>query len=319
MSSIQYPKMRGIYYNSKYRLCSIWESGKMCYDALSKSTLYTLDYSEEASSQIDDKYDFMVINYHHCTNNWMQPHIIENFNKPNLCIVTEIGLIHNLIPLTPDYFDKYIILDPSIQDSPTMFGFGRPLEEFPLSNHVVNPQIPHIGSFGIGTPGKAWHKIIECVNNEFDNAVVNLNIIKGDYVPEYVYCCVLNELLDEINKMNLKPGVTFNVTNDVLSKSEVVDFCRKNTINCFFYNRNTENIGYVGAGLAAATDQAITSERPMIVSSDPTFRHVHKYLDCYPNISIKEAIEKNQAGVLQMKRDWSSANFLKKFENILFA
>ena len=39
--------MKGIFYNSQKSLCSIWESGKMCYDALKKSNKYNLDYSEE--------------------------------------------------------------------------------------------------------------------------------------------------------------------------------------------------------------------------------------------------------------------------------
>ena len=70
-------------------------------------------------------------------------------------------------------------------------------------------------------------------------------------------------------------------------------------------------------GLAAVTDQAILSEKPLLVSDDITFRHIHKYIDCYPNIGLKEAIEKTKTGVLQMKQDWSSENFLEKFEKIL--
>jgi hypothetical protein len=62
--------MRGIFYNSKKSLCSIWESGKMCYDALKKSNKYSLDYSEETS--LDNSYDFVIINYHHSIHLYVQ-------------------------------------------------------------------------------------------------------------------------------------------------------------------------------------------------------------------------------------------------------
>ena len=35
--------MRGIFYNSVKKLCSIWESGRMCYEALKNSNAYVLD------------------------------------------------------------------------------------------------------------------------------------------------------------------------------------------------------------------------------------------------------------------------------------
>lgn len=73
------------------------------------------------------------------------------------------------------------------------------------------------------------------------------------------------------------------------------------------------------SGLSAVTGQAISSGRPLLVTSDSTFRHIHKYINYYPNISIKEAIEQTQSGVLQMKEVWSCYNFLLKFENILLS
>jgi hypothetical protein len=71
------------------------------------------------------------------------------------------------------------------------------------------------------------------------------------------------------------------------------------------------------AGLSAVTDQAISSGRPLFVTNDRTFRHIHKYINCYPYIGIKKAIENTQEGILKMKEDWSSKNFLIKFEKIL--
>ena len=72
--------MRGIFYNSQYSLCSIWESGKMCYNALKKSDKYTLTYSE--NSTLDFSFDFAIINQHFTVNNWLSEKLVKQFNKP---------------------------------------------------------------------------------------------------------------------------------------------------------------------------------------------------------------------------------------------
>jgi hypothetical protein len=71
--------MRGIFYNSKQALCSIWESGKMCYNVLNKSDKYTLDYSEDCF--LDCSYDFAIFNHHFITNNWINKEMIDELKK----------------------------------------------------------------------------------------------------------------------------------------------------------------------------------------------------------------------------------------------
>jgi len=311
--------MKGIFYNSEKALCSIWESGKMCYDALSKSSNYILDYSEEQNTkEINNLYDFVIINQHFAVNNWINSDILKNFGKISFCIVTEVGLGINPINSVPNIFDHYIVLDPTIEEKKNIHAFVRPLEDFLIDNVdcVSENEIPKIGSFGFATYGKEWHKIVECVQNEFDNAEVYLNIPKATYVPDEIHNFLINEIKMNCNKIINKPGIILYLTHNNLSKKEIIEFCKKNTINCFFYNRNCKE--NPGTGLAAVTDQAIVSEKPILISDDITFRHIHKYINFYPNIGIKEAIIKNKEGVLKMKQDWSSKNFLVKFEKILF-
>jgi hypothetical protein len=302
--------MRGIFYNSKYALCSIWESGKMVYDCLSKSNLYQLDYSEEF--YLDYSYDFIIINQHFTVNNWITIDMIQNFNKPNFCIVTEVGLEGSPIKASPSFFDHYIVLDPTIKETNNIHPFGRPLEEF---NDLITNEDTRIrvGTFGFATFGKNFDQIVECVNNEFDEADIICNIPKGTHVPQETHNNIINDFYMKFIKIKLKPGINILVTHNILSKKEIVEFCKKNTINCFLYKRSH----MYSSGLAAVTDQAILSGKPLLVSDDITFRHIHKYIDYYPNIGLKEAIEKTKSGVLQMKQDWSSTNFLEKFEKLL--
>ena len=307
-------RRRGIFYNSKKSLCSIWESGKMCYDALKNSTNYSLAYSEETT--LDNSYDFAIFNQHFSVNNWISLEIIKKFNKPTFCIVTEVTFGNNPVGSSPDYFGHYIVLDPTIRETNRIHAFGRPIEEFDLSNRNSEPtdnNIPKIFSFGFATPGKEWHKIVEAVQNEYDVANIHFNIPMGTHVGKETHQTHLMDIRVKCKHILRKPGIGLRITLDNLTKTELIKLCSTKTLNCFFYNR--EHI--YKAGLAAVTDQAIASGVPLLITTDCTFRHIHKYLDCYPNIGIKEAIEKNKDGVLKMKQDWSQSNFLVKFEKIL--
>lgn len=305
--------MKGIFYNSRKSLCSIWESGKMCYDALKKSNKYILDYSEEQS--FDFSYDFVIVNEHFTVNNWVNEEMVCKFKKPIFCIVTEVSFSSDPLINIPKYYTHYIVLDPTIKETATIHGFGRPLEEFDLSNTdnntVINYDVPRIFSFGFPTCGKEWHKIIEMVQNDYDYADIHFNIPRATYVPNYEI--LMNEIIINCKNTLKKEGITLKITQDNLSKKELIKICSTKTINCFFYNR--EHI--CPSGLAAVTDQAVSSGRPLLVTNDSTFRHLHKYIDYYPLITVKEAIEKTRDGVLKMKDDWSSSNFLEKFEKIL--
>lgn len=295
--------LRGIYYNQKPTVCSIYETGKMCFEALALSDKYHLDYSDEPALK-EDNYDFVVCNYHHVTNNWISQ-VIHKCNQPTFAIVTEVGHDANPIPFTPFIFQNYIILDPTIVDNDYFFGFSRPLEMITPRKKEHNDLI--IGSFGMPTPGKNWEGIIEKVQDEFDEAVIRFNIPMGTFVPHSMQ--EINRVTYSCNKMIYKPKIHLQITNNYMNKTELVDWCSQNTINMFLYNRNQP-------GLSATTDQAIIADRPILVSKNDTFRHILQYLHPYPN-TISDAIATTLPAVRQMQKDWSPIQFAKKFEEIL--
>ena len=309
-------KRRGIFYNSPKSLCSIWESGKMCYNALKKNNTFFLDYSEE--KQLNCSYDFAIFNQHFSVNNWMNENMIRQFNKPTFCIVTEVSFSQNPIAISPDYFTHYIVLDPTIKETNKIHAFGRPLEDFDLSNvdqTTIPYNIPKIFSFGFATPGKELYKIVELVQKDYDKAFIHLNIPKGTHISNHIHNSEINNIIKKCKGIITKPEIFIRITSENYSKEELIQLCATKTINCFYYNRNH----LYSAGLSAVTDQAISSGRPLFVTNDRTFRHIHKYINCYPYIGIKKAIENTQEGVLKMKQEWSSKNFLTKFEKILFS
>jgi hypothetical protein len=295
--------LRGIYYNQKPAICSIYESGKMCFDALSLSNKYTLDYSDEPTLK-DENYDFVICNYHHVTNNWIAQSI-HKCKQPTFAIVTEIGHSENAIPFTPFIFDYYIVLDPTIIDNEYFFGFSRPLENFVAKPKQNSDLI--IGSFGMPTFGKNWKGIVEKVQDEFDQATIRFNIPYASYVRSSEQ--LAHKIFYECSAIIHKPNIKLHITHDYMSKQELVDWCSQNTINVFLYNRDQP-------GLCATTDQAIIADRPLLVSQNDTFRHILQYLHPYPQ-TIKEAIDTTLPAVRQMQKDWNAIQFAKKFENIV--
>jgi FkbM family methyltransferase len=119
-----------------------------------------------------------------------------------------------------------------------------------------------------------------------------------------------DELVNSLKKYPTKDGIKVNITNHFYEKEELVKWCAQNTLNVFLYNRNIQ-------GLSATTDQAITSGRPMAISTDNTFRHIHQYIKPYPFQSLKESIADTDSQILKLQNDWSQANFALRFKKIL--
>lgn len=299
--------IRGLFVNSQNSICSIYESGKMCHQSLSKSNIYQLDYIE--SNNFGHTYDFYIFNQHFYTNNWMTKEFIDaDMRGKTFCIVTEVAAGPEPMPYTPKFFDYYILLDPTIKDTNNIFGFSRPLESDEYAAPYVDQGYPIIGSFGFATEGKRWDLIVANVQKEFDRALIKINIPYGTYVFENeMKVKKIKTLCKNIIK---KSGIDIDITSNYMSKQELIKWCSQNTLNCFFYYRNIP-------GLSAVTDQAISAKRPLLLNQGDTFRHILKYMPSWPTLSFKEAIRVTSPIVTKMYDDWCSANFIKKFENIL--
>lgn len=301
--------MRGLFVNNRRAKDSIYESGHMVYRCLQDSTIYALDYCEVdvANRAIRADYDFYLFNFHHITMGWLDTRIL----KRNLglvgTIVLEISPNNPFVLCSPRHFSFYCALDPTLPARGNVVPFPRPLERAPMELPVVHNDPPVIGSFGFATKGKGFQHVVAAVNREFDKAVVRINIPFGDFVPETrAYASFLADTCREA----AKPGVDVVVTHDFMDKPELIRWCAANTLNCFLYDRNM-------AGLAATTDQAIVSGRPLSVSDNDTFRHITAYLPPYPKFSLRDSIEKSVPLVQRMQDDWAPARFRQRFEQTL--
>lgn len=313
--------MKGLFINSQKGVCSIYEVGYMSYDILKRSSKYTLDYVDVQPPDLGfGSYDFIIINYHFATNKWMDATFVAKCKCPVIALVLEVGF-DDPLSKTPHFFDHYLVLDPSLAPSDKMTVLPRPLDTFPSSaadnnnnhNNHNNNNIPVIGSFGFATDGKKWHEIVECVNKDFDEAIIRFNIPHATFVPSNG--TRIKAIENACKQKITKPGISLEITSENFSRQQLVDWCAQNTINCFFYFRQD----ICPTGLSAVTDQAVAAGKPVLVTTDKTFRHLHPYLPAYPNINIKDAIEKMNKEKLVDKiiKDWHPQRFIAIFENTL--
>ncbi|HLO47167.1 MAG TPA: class I SAM-dependent methyltransferase [Kamptonema sp.] len=309
-------KPRGLFLNTAKANCSIYESGKMAYQCLLLSGKYELDYLEinQNAAEIPNNYEFYIFNYHHVTMGWLNTKRVSLLPGLKATLVLET-LTNNPFVLCPaDDFDAYLALDPTMNVADKrVYAFPRPLEVPTLVTPYHESSIPVIGSFGFATMGKGFELVVDAVNKEFEKAIVRINIPTSTYsedrhwtLHKKNYADYLSELCNQV----AKSGVQVIITNEFLTKDQLIEWCSQNTLNCFLYNRNQP-------GLSATTDQAISSGRPLAISANETFRHIHRYIKPYPFQSLRDAIASSVPQVQQMQKDWHPQNFAIKFEEVL--
>ncbi|HRH44917.1 MAG TPA: FkbM family methyltransferase [Pyrinomonadaceae bacterium] len=304
-------KLSGLFINCVKAQDSIFESGIMTYQCLLGSDKFSLDYVEisQENLSIPTNYDFYLFNYHPVTMSWLDAKSLKSL-LPGLVltVVLEVSPNNPFVFCSPNDFDGYIVLDPTLNIANNKaFAFPRPLEVIENLAPYQEKPIPVIGSFGFATKGKGFEHLIDAVNKEFDEAVVKINIPFSTYADESRNYA---QKLAEICKNRAKNGIEVIVTHEFFSKPELIEWCSQNTLNCFLYDRNMP-------GLAATTDQAISSGRPLITSKNNTFRHLQKYIKPFPYQSLKDAIKNTEIIVKQIQKDWSAKIFREKFEDVL--
>ena len=305
-------RLKGLFLNTKKARCSIFESGVMAYKCLILSQRYALDYQEVdfKNRRIPRGYDFYVLNYHDTTSmSWLDTRSVQQLPGLKIAIVLEVAPNNPFVRISDKDFDAYVVLDPSISRvARNVYPFPRPLETPPYLDPLPAQSRPVIGTFGLPTSGKGFDKLVAAVNREFDQAVVRMNIPSGDYVST-AQSQEIEGTIEQL-KRAAKPGVEVVITRDFMTKPELIRWCSQNTLNAFLYDRAM-------TGLAATTDQAISSGRPLAVSANETFRHVHSYLAPYPFRSLAESIERSAPEVAAMRQAWSPASFARTFEQML--
>lgn len=161
-------------------------------------------------------------------------------------------------------FDLILHQDPTNTD-PRYFNLSRPIPEY-HKKYTITDEYPIIGTFGFGLGGKGFTRVVKTVQNEYDRALIRMNIAyayfgdnTGDGARHWANLC------REIIK---KEGIELQITHDLLEEDLLLDWLAQNTVNCFFYDHNG------GRGLSGTTDYALAVRRPIAITESDQFRHL---------------------------------------------
>lgn len=329
-----------LFITHKKTQCGVYNFGIDVLDVLKNSQKFQFIHVEcssviELEKAINVHHPVLVIyNYHPSVMPWVAGRIAPKILKNNVSaiLIPQIGIMHELtqsvadtatnyrkkfLPghtarLTNSVFDFYIAPDPTLLlRNPLVYKTGRLIPKY--ENKFSAPENITIGSFGFGTPNKGFEKIVQLVQNEFDEATIRLNISRADFGDKDGSNA--KKIADNCRSLIKKPGIQLEITHDYFDKKGMLDFLAQNTCNVFLYE-DTEN-----RGIASTIENAMAVKRPVAISDSIMFRHV---LDAVPSISItknslKNIIENGFQPLQKYYDEWNDANLLWEYERIVSA
>ena len=332
---------RILFVSHKKAQCGVYEFGKNITDVLQHSRRYQF-IRVECSSLIELQTAItenapagIIYNYMPSVLPWVATRIGPKLYKSNIASIPipQIGIIHEITQRVADtatnykkrllfggtshlsnsLFDFYIAPDPTLLlRNPLVYKTGRLIPLY--QNNFPLPSKPVIGSFGFGTPKKGFEKIVQLVQQEFDEAVIRFNIPAADFGDDKDGVKA-RSIAEKCKSLITKPGVQLIVTHDYMDNKAMLDFLAKNTVNMFLYEHDTTS----GKGLSSAVDNAIAVQRPIAISDSVTFRHV---FDVDPSIcviknNLKTIIQNGFAPLEKHYNEWNAENLLWEYERIL--
>ncbi len=323
--------------------CGVYEFGKSITDVLQLSKNY--QFIRVECSSLDELHAAIAINapaaiiynYYPSVLPWVATKIGPRLWKNNIASITipQIGIIHEISQhvadtatnykhkfllgsvsnLATSLFDFYITPDPTlVLRNPFVFKTGRLIPSY--QNTFPLPSKPVIGSFGFATPKKGFEKIVQLVQQEFDEAVIRFNIPAADF-GEDKDGAKARDLAEKCKALIVKPGVQLIITHDFLDAKTMLDFLAKNTVNLFLYEHDETS----GKGLSSAVDNAMAVQRAVAVSDAVMFRHI---FDIDPSIcvtknNLKTIIHNGFAPLQKHYNEWNAENLLWDYERIMNA
>jgi len=325
---------------NKKSQCGVNEFGENILSALAHSNKY--DFVKAACGSLKEYKELkkqhqpaiILFNYYPSVMPWVVTRIAPRVFRNNIYNKKEvhIGIIHEATQAAADtaikpagkyffnknkslhntIFDYYIAPDPTLLlQNPVVFKTGRLVPAY--NNSYPVPATPVIGSFGLATYNKGFELIVKKVQEEFDEAIIRINMPVADAMKEGA--AYAKELSAKCTAALYKKGVQLEITHDFLSHDGVLDFIAKNSINVFLYQDYSER------GLSSTIDYALAVQRPIAVSKSRMFRHIlnAKPSVCIDDLSLKQIMHNGTAPLEVYRKEWSAANLVWEYERIIGA
>ncbi len=295
--------------------CGAHQYGRNIFSAISQSVRFRFEYADILGLKDLDcvvgrgGFAAVIVNYHPTTMPFIKIDMPRRYGPP--CI----AIMHGMTPREADvmpqaFFQNYIMGDPTLKTSnPRVFATGRLIPAY--QNTKPLPDVVTIGSFGFAQKTKGFLRLINAVQEEFDEAVIRLNIPpNGVGDPD----AALARGQAELCRRSLwKPGIRLEATHEFFDIPALIDFLAANTVNALLYDYIPDG------GISSAADHAMAARRPLAITRSSLFRHLH---DLNPPItiedrSIKDIISAGARPFDHLLREWSPESICRRYEYII--
>jgi len=291
--------------------CGIHTYGLFSYDILKQSQKYEFMLVEvNGPEQFYGFYsqyvvDGIIWNHHPSTMPWLTEQALASTGIPQYVITGHDN--YNIFPHTTHHF----VCDPTFQATETHSPIGRPLIFYDDIAYSPPGEVLKIGSFGFGQHTKNFPRIIELVNEQFNEPVeVNINISYGAYVD--MTGGLAHSIANHCRAI-AKPNVKVNITHDFIpDRYSLAKFLNNNDLNMFLYATQP------GRGISSCVDSGLTAMKPMLLSDSNMYRTMNwKQELLAEKNTIKNAIARGLEPTNEFREFWSNENYIKDFERVL--
>ncbi len=299
----------------KEQQCGVHQFALSIAKVLNKSEKYTFVYVECSSA---DEYSCavskvkpsaIIYNYYPSTLPWLKKKLIRKTDVPHIDIIHEVT--QEVADVADDsFFDYHIAADPTLLlKNPIVFKTGRLIQEY--ENKYPLPEVPTIGSFGFGTAGKGFEQLVSTIQEEFDDAIIRLNIPFATFGDADGHRA--QDIAKQCERLIVKPSIKLIISHQFLTQEQVLEFLAQNSLNAFFYEGNT------GRGISSVIDHALAVQRPIAITKSTMFRHVKSASPsvCIEDSSLKKIMQNGFAPIDCYRREWSEANLIWDYERII--
>lgn len=306
-----------LFLSNREKQCGVHHFGERIARVLAGSQKYRFEYVEVDSEETADaeirrhQPRALLWNYNPINMRWLSPRFLHRIPLPNVQIFHEVNQA-NADAVTSKTFDYHVAPDPTLLlKNPIVFKTGRLVEEY--ENRSQLPAIPTIGSFGLGTAGKGFERLVALVQEEFEQALIRLNIPNPDFLD--AHGTNSETIAAACRRVLWKPGIRLEISHEFLDDRKLLDFLAANTLNAFLYEEGR------GQGVSSVCDFALAVQRPIALSSSRMLRHMDF---CQPSLrvehrSLSEIIAAGTAHLEPLRKTWCAANLLWDYEQAVSA
>lgn len=265
--------LKGLLVSHKGSHCGVYQFGRGLFETVSKGGGIDWSYAEcgsldEARQAVaQHRPDAILFNHHPMTMPWATKAPLKDLGA------RVFGLLHQVDQkgadaVETDPFEYLICLDPTlIPRNPRILRAPRFVSE-PSPALPPAPDVFTIGSFGFATPAKGFDRLCKLVNEQFDRAIIRLNLPLHDD-PKVIPQSMVDGVIAACRAAITKPGVELVVTHDFFDNAGILKFLAANTMNAFLYHDAPAH------GVSSCTDFALASGRPFALSRSSRFTIGH--------------------------------------------